>query len=149
MANEEESTGFEWLDRPFMMTRIWVTLLATVVLTGLAYQLVTILMFDRLVPRPPLRSSDGPEEMEKVRPTCCWEERHPLRELGALAGLSILPASILILVWRRPRIGFVLAAVGGLPFLMLLGFLPSAWLCFAAWKVGPATSSPAGGASLP
>jgi hypothetical protein len=148
MASEDERTGFEWLDRPFMLTRILITLLGTLVLALIAYRIAYVVMFERLVPRPPTRSLDGPEEDEPVR-LHGWGERRPLQELGGLAVVSILPASIVILIWRRPRAGFLLAAFGGLPLWLPFGFLPALWLCFAAWKVGRSTSSPGGGASLP
>jgi len=147
MASEEEHTGFEWLDRPFMLTRIWLSLLATFFLAMFAYAMTSILMFHRLGPPPP-PAFDGPEESARVR-THGWGEPRPLQELGELAMLSILPASTLILVWLRLRIGFLFAAFGGLLLWLAFGLLPAAWLCFAAWKIGPATSSPAAGASLP
>jgi len=150
MAIEEDRTGFEWLDEPFMMTRIWISVLMTVFLVMFASRITHILMFDRLgPPPPPVRSPDGPEESDTVTTHGCWGERQPLRELGGLAVFSILPASILILVWRRPRAGFLLAAFGGVPIWLPLGLLPMAWLFFAAWKVGRTTSSPGAGASLP
>src|SRR5262245_47403892 len=147
MWTEEARTGFEWLDEPFMLTRIWISLLMTVFLVMFAGRIIHVLMFDRLVPPPPPRS-EGAEEAERVI-THCWGERRPLHELGAMVVYSILPASTLILVWRRPRSGFLLAALGGIPIWLPLGLLPMAWLCFAAWKVGRTTSSPGAGASLP
>lgn len=136
MASGDEPTGFEWLDRPFMLTRIWVTLLATFVLVLLAYQMISILMFVRLGPPPPPRITDGGEETDPVKPTSCGPERKPIQVLAGMATYSVLIASSIALVWLRPRVGFLLAAVIGPPFWMLLGFLPSAWLCFAAWKAG-------------
>jgi hypothetical protein len=142
MASEEEPTGFEWLDRPFMLTRVWLTLLATFLLVFLAYQMIYLLMFVRLGPPTPPRISEAGEEAEPVRPSRCWGERRPLRELGALAMSSNVVAAIILLCWRRPRIGFLLAAACGLDLMPLLGMIPAAWLSFAAWKVGPAQSAP-------
>jgi hypothetical protein len=142
MASAEEPTGFEWLDRPFMLTRIWLTLVATLLLAFTGYQTIYILMFVRLGPPPPPRISEGGEETERVRPTSCWGERQPLQELYGLAMASNLLAASILLCWRRPRIGFLLAAAGGLHLWPLFGMVPAAWLCFAAWKVGPARSAP-------
>jgi len=78
MAIEAERTGFEWLDRPFMMTRIWLTLLATCFLAFFAYRIAAVLMFERLGPPPPPAWHEGPEESETVT-IHGWGERRPFQ----------------------------------------------------------------------
>jgi len=145
MAIEEERTGFEWLDRPFMMTRIWLSLLGTFFFGLLAYEMVYTVMFSRLTTSAP-RMISGPEEEAEIRTVPDGLEHQTIRKLHALSVLSILPASIVILVWCRPRAGFLLGAIGGLPLWLPLALLPAGWLCFAAWKVGPTDPSPAAAA---
>ena len=110
MAKDEEPTGFEWLDRPFMMTRILVTLIPISFFALSAHHLITTLIY--------------------------WPSIEPRGLLVFSILCLMLPALSLILTWQRPRMGFLLAGFGVCPFLALIGW-PAAWLCFSAWKVGP------------
>jgi len=94
----------------------------------------------------------GEEEERAIH--FCGVEPNPGAALLGVAILTALPIGGMICVWRRPRWGFLLVAVGYLPFGVewsttfqgcendstllrsIVGVLPFAWLCFAAWKGG-------------
>ena len=159
MLEEDESAGFEWLDLPFAMTRVVISLL------GAFFTLVLLYLAVGFIPyhpsHAPPRAVDPNEEVAELRPQGCGPEISPISvgvgialQLGML-GLMVAAA---IVVWRRPRLGFLLTAivwapialVGALdgfmsgrdtPWLALPIFLlPLGWLGFAWWKVGPTPS---------
>ncbi|MBI3856356.1 MAG: hypothetical protein HY293_11775 [Planctomycetes bacterium] len=156
---EEECTGFEWLDTPFIITRVLVSLLGAwclfLVVSGLCDSASIFL------------ASLKPKDPDVVERTRCWAERTPGRDV--LMGLPVTVPAILgtLFVWRRPRVGFLLAGlawvavfvVGILVEVLLtqldqtlelpdwsfaaLFLIPPLWLAFAAWKVPLPSISPA------
>jgi hypothetical protein len=156
MAAEEERTGFEWMDTPFIITRTLASLFGgacLVLLFGAVLPVVSSLIPVRT---PPPSLSAGPEgEMEVYRSSCCWET-HPFRDLALALVFTALPITGMISVWFKPWLGFLLSAGGWLlaclstPLTSLepdysplgtwqfwaLFLLPPLWLGFASLRCG-------------
>src|SRR3954470_9964893 len=103
MAVEEERTGFEWMDTPFILTRTLATLFGGWLLI-LLFGATLIAVESLLPPRAPdPASSSGAEgEMEVHHSSCCWERR-PFRDMAQTLVFSVLPISGMVLVWWKPR----------------------------------------------
>jgi hypothetical protein len=149
MLDQDESAGFEWLDLPFALTRIVISLLGALCAFILLY--VVIEALPSFSPPPPQQPSDGAEESVVVR-TPPAKSRAAIRLVGF--ALLALPVAGSALVWRRPRRGFLLAGLSWVPVALvgvldglfhpegsrwsgLILLLPLLWLVFAWWKVGP------------
>jgi hypothetical protein len=154
MVRVEVRTGFEWMDTSFLITRILATFWG--VLMAFVLFCATVSAVDDLHRRifpPPPRTASADEEGEIVTRTNCFSvDRTPYRDLTIAFWLSVLPIAGMVLVWKKPRLGFLLSAgswltIGVLPWfergipdwpLVALVLLPPPWLCFAAWRVRPA-----------
>jgi|SRR5579859_1461028 len=165
MVRREVRTGFEWLDTPFLLTRTLCTLWGAcmAILFFSAFLSAVDEAWRHLVPAPaPAPDPGGAGEEEIHVRSSCGMERSPFAELAVAFRLSVLPVLGMILVWRKPKLGFRVAAGGWLwvvlapvlanpsstaktldwryPALLLL---PPLWLGFAAARVpmpGPTDS---------
>lgn len=168
MWTSRHLTFSEWMDIPFVLTRVFVTLLGGFFLV-LALANLWVLnskgwagFFPAEESAPKrLAQTTGPEENDEVVRTSCFVEVEPPVVTYLLpAVLGILPVWAMLVVWRRPRAGFRLAAVGlaildaaglwmGILHLGVDGVrnnmdergvaavsLVLLWLWFASWKVG-------------
>jgi len=152
MIRREVRTGFEWLDTPFLISRILVT--AWGVLMAFLLFCATVTVVDDLCtrifpPAPKTPSAEG--EWEIVTRTHSFVDRAPYRDLSVGFWFSAMPIAGMVLVWRKPRVGFLLSAGGWIMIALLawlgseagewrhlaLGLLPPLWLCFASWRVRP------------
>jgi len=154
MIRYERRTGFEWMDTPFLITRILVAAWGAVMAFALIVAVAAVLgdVHRRLFPPPP-PPADG--EMEVHATSCGWENA-PYRALPEVFWFTASPIAGLVLVWRRARLAFLVTGGGWMLtasiLLMMaalnpeveiaaqalfLGFAPPLWLGLAAWKVGP------------
>jgi len=152
MIRREVRTGFEWLDTPFLITRILVTVWGVLMAFLLFCATVTVVddLYTRIFPPAP-RTSSAEDEGEVFIRTNCFVERTPYRDLSIGLWFSAMPIAGMVLVWRKPRVGFLLSAGGWFMIALIawigleardwrhlaLGLLPPIWLCFASWKVKP------------
>jgi hypothetical protein len=152
MIRREVRTGFEWLDTPLLITRILVTLWGALMAFLLFCATVAVVddLRTRIFPPAPKTEWAG-DEGEIVTRTHCFADRTPYRDLSIGFWISAMPIAGMVLVWRKPKIGFLLSAGGWFMIALIagvgpearewrhlaLGLLPPLWLCFAARKVRP------------
>jgi len=155
MLEQDESAGFEWLDVPFALTRILISLLGTFCALVLLTLTLNAIPYQPSHPRPPRHPNEEPEI--DTRTFYDSETSKTERVIGASIGIAIgtgMLASTVVaamVVWRRPRLGFLLTGLAWTPFVLLGGLdclrvmpillLPLGWLGFAWWKVGRPTSA--------
>jgi hypothetical protein len=149
MLEKDQSAGFEWLDLPFAMTRVVISLLGAFSTLVLLYLAVGSIPYHPSHPPPP-GALDPEAEVAELRPYTCGLEISPISVgvgIGLLLAMLGLMIAAAIVVWPRPRLGFLLTAIVGAPIALVgaldgpmsmpIFLLPLGWLGFAWWKVGP------------